>query len=161
MTGAAAVATLRGGAEVVLDALPAGGVEVVIDLPVRAAGERGASAVEVRSSGGHLVSPGAGARAGGGALPGCGCGGAAGAEGLLALALLALRRRRRAYMKPMRRVDASTRSTSSSTRITRQACRNASASRSGSSHRRRRSSTDLVPSARASRWASLGRRPSA
>ncbi len=95
VTGAAAVATLRGGAEVVLDALPAGGVEVVIDLPVRAAGERGASAVEVRSSGGHLVSPGAGARAGGGALPGCGCGGAAGAEGLLALALLALRRRRR------------------------------------------------------------------
>jgi uncharacterized protein (TIGR03382 family) len=95
VTGAAAVATLRGGAEVVLDALPAGGAEVVIDLPVRAAGERGASAVEVRSSGGHLLSPGAGARAGGGALPGCGCGGAAGAEGLLALALLALRRRRR------------------------------------------------------------------
>lgn len=96
VTGASAIATLRAGAEVVLDALPAG-AEVVIELPVRAVGARGASAVEVRSSGGHLLTPPAAGPGQDAALPGCGCGGgAAGAEGLLALALVALLRRRRA-----------------------------------------------------------------
>jgi uncharacterized protein (TIGR03382 family) len=96
VTGAATAATLREGAEVVLDALP-GGAEVVIELPVRASGVGGASAVEVRSSGGHLLTAPAAARGEDPALPGCGCGGgAAGAEGLLALALATLLRRRRA-----------------------------------------------------------------
>jgi hypothetical protein len=94
-TGAAIVATARGGAEVVLDALPAGDAEVVIELPVRSAGERGASAVEVRSSAGHLLTPAAGPSVEA-TRPGCGCGGgAAGAEALLAVLALAAARRRR------------------------------------------------------------------
>jgi hypothetical protein len=58
-----------------------------------------------------------------------------------------------AYMNPIRRVEASTRPTSSSTRITRHAHRNARASRSGSSDRRTRSAVLFVPSASARRCA--------
>ncbi len=95
VTGAAVVATLAGGAEVVLDALPPG-ADVVVELPVRSLGARGASAVEVRSSGGHLLTPAAGASAADGGVPGCGCGGGgAGIEGLVALAAIAALARRR------------------------------------------------------------------
>ncbi len=93
--GAAIVGTAAGGAEVVLDLLPASDREVVLELPVRSLGERGASAVEARSSGGHLLTPAGEAGAPGATAPGCGCGGGgAGVEALLAVALLAARRRR-------------------------------------------------------------------
>jgi hypothetical protein len=104
VTGAAIVATGADGAEVVLDALPPAGGEVTIELPVRSLGTRGASAVEARSSGGHLLSPGAAGSGGEEAPPGCGCrGGAAGLEALLALAAAAaLRRARRYHGRPRR-----------------------------------------------------------
>ncbi len=95
VTGAAVAGTSAGGAALVLDALPSAGAEVVIELPVRAIGPRGASAVEVRSSGDHLLTPPASAAGGAETLPGCGCGAAgSGLEAFAALALLASRRRR-------------------------------------------------------------------
>jgi uncharacterized protein (TIGR03382 family) len=94
VAGAQVVSTAAGGAELVLDALPAGGAAVVVELPVSSTGARGASAVEVRSSGGHLLTPAAQAGVGEATAPGCGCGGpGAGAEALLALLALARRRR--------------------------------------------------------------------
>jgi MYXO-CTERM domain-containing protein len=84
-----------GGGAVVLDALPPAGTAVVVELPVRATGARGASTVTVRSAGGHLLAPSTAPRSGEAPAPGCGCG--AGAPGGLALlALGALARRRRA-----------------------------------------------------------------
>ncbi len=93
VSGAAIVETLRGGAEVVLDALPPSGAAVVVRVPVRTAGGRAASAVEVRSSGGHLLTPPAAAPVEAAPSPGCGCSSSP-AGGALALAALAFRRRR-------------------------------------------------------------------
>jgi MYXO-CTERM domain-containing protein len=99
VSGAGVLATARGGADVVLDALPPAGARVVIELPVRSTGEPGRSAVEARSAGGWLLTPPAPAAGGSEALPGCGCASGGGAEGLAALVLLLAgrgRRRRRA-----------------------------------------------------------------
>ena len=105
VVGASAVELREEGAEIVLDALPPAGAEVMIELPVRGTGAAGASAVEVRSEGNHLLAPAAEARGTGGRLPGRGCasGGAAGAVSLV-LAALALRRgaRRRITASPAR-----------------------------------------------------------
>ena len=95
VTGAALVEARRGGAEVVVDALPAAPAAVAIELPVSSLGGRGASAVEVRSSGGYLLTPAAGPPPTGEAPPGCGCGSAPG-HALALLALVALRARSRA-----------------------------------------------------------------
>lgn len=92
VTGAAV--TGRRGADLTLDTLPPAGAVVIVEQPVRTVGQRTASAVEVRSAGGHLLTPAAGAPPAEGALPGCGCG-AADAGGLLALLGLAAARRRR------------------------------------------------------------------
>ena len=75
--------------EVALDALPAGGAEVRLAIPVRGLGTPGEVAVELFSSGGHRVTPSASAVAGQDRLPGCGCG-AGGDPAGLALGLLAL-----------------------------------------------------------------------
>jgi hypothetical protein len=92
-TGPRILRTLAGGAEIVLDVLPARG-EAVIELPVRSLGGRGASAVEARSSGGHLLTRAASAAGRDPAAPGCGCGGGGADLGaLLALAAIALWRR--------------------------------------------------------------------
>lgn len=98
-TGATIVSTFAGGAGAVLDALPGGGGEVVIELPVQAVRDRGGSAVEVRSSGDHLLTPAASAAGGEQTLPGCGCGAGGGGFGALgALALVVLRRARRSSL---------------------------------------------------------------
>ncbi len=94
VSGAHLAETRSGGAVLVVDPLPPAPAGVQIDLPVRSTGGRGASAVEVRSSGGHLLSPSAGTRDGGETLPGCGCG-SSGGGALALLALLALARRPR------------------------------------------------------------------
>jgi hypothetical protein len=95
VAGAAVVEVRRGGAEVVVDALPAAPAEITVDLPVSSMGGPGASAAEVRSSGDYLLTPPAGA-AGAGETPiGCGCGSSAGTGlGLWLLALLPLARPR-------------------------------------------------------------------
>jgi hypothetical protein len=93
VTGAVVVASARGGAELVLDALPPAGGEVVVELPVRAVTARGASGVEARSSGGWPLTAPARVEALGAPAPGCGCG-AGSAPGTLALALVALALRR-------------------------------------------------------------------
>jgi hypothetical protein len=90
------------GAELVLEALPPAGSEVTIELPVRGTGGPGASAVQVRSEGDHLLAPAAEARSGGAPLPGRGCASGGSAAGawlpLVVAALAAVRRvaRRRA-----------------------------------------------------------------
>jgi hypothetical protein len=93
--GATVVETRAGGTEVVLDALPPAGAEVVVHLPVRWAGGRAASAVEVRSSGGHLLTPAASAPVEAAPMPGCGCRSSPAGGALALAALLALRRRSR------------------------------------------------------------------
>lgn len=96
VSGASIAGTASDGAEVVLDALPPAGTEVVVELPVRSLGGRGSSAVEARSAGGHLLTPPARGGAGDSTEPGCACGaGGAGLEGLLALAAVVAARRRR------------------------------------------------------------------
>ncbi len=97
VTGAAVVSLGSGGAEVVLDALPAAPAEVTIELPVRSAGGQGASAVEAWSEAGWPLTPPAQASARE-ALPGCGCGAGGAGSGLTLLALLlaGIRRGRRA-----------------------------------------------------------------
>lgn len=82
--------------EVVLDALPAEGGEVVLTIPIRGQGGPGGLAVEAFSSGGHRLSPAAAPGAEAQRLPGCGCGGAGAGGGLPALLLALLVRRRRA-----------------------------------------------------------------
>lgn len=155
MTVTGAPATLGPGeGEVVVDPLPATDATVELVVPVRSAGGPGAASVELYSAGGFRVSPEASPSTGEAVTPGCGCGAGGGELGLSMLLLFL-------YMNPMRRVLASTLATSSSTRITRQAWRKASTSRSGRSERETRSWTDLVPSASVRRWASLGRRPRA
>jgi uncharacterized protein (TIGR03382 family) len=94
VSGAALVEVRSGGAVVILDQLPPAPAAIEIELPVRSSGGGGASAVEVRSSGDHLLTPSAGAPGGGESLPGCGCGPSGGGS-LALLALLALVRRRR------------------------------------------------------------------
>ncbi len=94
VTGAIVARTLAGGAEVELDALPPGS-GVTIELPVRSLGGRSASAVEARSSGGHLLTHAASAGASDPASPGCGCGaGGVDLGSLLAVAAMVARRRR-------------------------------------------------------------------
>lgn len=102
--GAGIIGTAAGGAEVVLDVLPPAGGEVTLELPVRSLGERGSSAVEARSSGGHPLTP-AVESASGPPAPGCGCGGGGGSglETLLALAALVARR----SINPIRRLPVS------------------------------------------------------
>jgi MYXO-CTERM domain-containing protein len=96
VAGAAVVEVARGGAELVLDALPPAPAEVTVELPVRAAGGGGGSAVEARSSAGWLLTPPARAAPEAVGLPGCGCGSGGTTAGLAALALaLAGRGRRR------------------------------------------------------------------
>jgi MYXO-CTERM domain-containing protein len=96
VSGAQLASSAADGTDLVLDALPPSGAEVVVELSVRSTGGRGASAVEVRSSGGHLLTPAAAASPGDVTTPGCGCSGPrAGPEALLALAALALVARRR------------------------------------------------------------------
>ena len=94
VSGAVVVSAAAGGADLVLDVLPAAPGEVTIELPVRAVGARGASAVAASSTGGWPLTPHARAEAAA-PLPGCGCaaGSAPGALALLALALAARRRR--------------------------------------------------------------------
>jgi hypothetical protein len=94
VTGAAASRT---GKDLVLDVLPPAGAEVVLEEPVRVVTPPATSDVEVRSAGGHLLTPAASAGAADPPAPGCGCG-APDAGGALALlgALLARRRSRRA-----------------------------------------------------------------
>ncbi len=94
VTGAAIAETEAGGREVVLDSLPASGAEVVVELPVGSAGARHASAVEVRSAGGHLLTPAAAVPGDSAPLPGCGCGSSGSGAGALAALLVALMRRR-------------------------------------------------------------------
>lgn len=94
VSGAPVAEVRDGGAELVLDPLPAGPGAVEIELPVSSLGGRGASAVEVRSAGGHLLTPAAAGTAGVETPLGCGCGAPAGGE-LALLALIALVRGRR------------------------------------------------------------------
>jgi MYXO-CTERM domain-containing protein len=84
------------GTDVVLDVLPPAGSPVIVEVPVRGTGSGGGASAEVRSSGGHLLTPPASAPGHSHYLPGCGCGsgGAGGLLGLAALALLAGRRGR-------------------------------------------------------------------
>jgi hypothetical protein len=85
--GAAAAPGASAG-EVILDALPGGGAEVALAVPVRGLGRPGQVAVELFSSGGVRLSP---AAAGGPAadrLPGCGCGSGGAGGALWPLALL-------------------------------------------------------------------------
>jgi hypothetical protein len=156
-----AIAADREERAVILETLPAAPATVELDVPVRSIGSPGGVAVELFSEGGYRLSPEAAPSADSPRLPGCGCGQGGGAEGLPILLVLALFLASSGYMNPMRRVLARTRSTSSSTRITRHACRKASASRSVMSESETRSRTLLVPSASDRRWASFGRRPRA
>jgi uncharacterized protein (TIGR03382 family) len=95
VTGATLVSSERGGADVVVSALPPAGGEVVVALPVRAVATRGGASAEAHSSGGWpLTEPARTARFGGARSPGCGCG-TGSAPGTLALGLLALALRRR------------------------------------------------------------------
>ncbi len=94
------VETLAGRTEVVLDALPPAGQDVVVRLPVRSAGGRAASAVEVRSSGGHLLTPAAAVPVEASPMPGCGCGSSPAGGALALAALVALRRRARTRPSP-------------------------------------------------------------
>jgi uncharacterized protein (TIGR03382 family) len=96
VSGAALVSSERGGAEIVVSALPAAGGEVWIELPVRALSARSSAAAEARSSGGWALTAPARTKAlAAGRAPGCGCG-TGSAPGTLTLALLALALRRRA-----------------------------------------------------------------
>lgn len=102
VTGAEVVSSGRGGAELVLTALPPAGGEVVVELPVRAVSGRSAAGAEAVSSGGWALTAAASAAPlGARTAPGCGCGSGGGpsvvAFGLLALAL---RRRRPAPGPP-------------------------------------------------------------
>jgi MYXO-CTERM domain-containing protein len=93
----------QAGNEIVLDGLPPSGQAVVVEIPVRGTGRGGAVSGEVRSAGGHLLTPPAAAPRTSGRLPGCGCGsgGPGGLLGLLGLLLAAGRRRpRRARARP-------------------------------------------------------------
>ncbi len=94
VSGAAVLSLGAGGAELVLDALPAAPGEVTIELPVRSAGGQGASSIEAWSEAGWPLTPPARASARD-ALPGCGCGAGGAGGGLAALALLLARPRRR------------------------------------------------------------------
>ncbi|HEY6098737.1 MAG TPA: MYXO-CTERM sorting domain-containing protein, partial [Anaeromyxobacter sp.] len=102
VSGAAMVEVRGSGAEVVVDALPPAPAVVEIELPVSSLGGRGASAVEVRSSGGYLLTPAAGAGRTTETSLGCGCGSSPGGALALAalLALTAPRRRRRPAEPP-------------------------------------------------------------
>ncbi len=95
VSGAAVVSVEPGGAGVVIDALPPAPAEVTLELPVRSATGRGASAVEARSSGGWLLTAPARVEALSGAMPGCGCGSGGAPAGLAVLALWLVRLRRR------------------------------------------------------------------
>ncbi len=103
VSGAALVEVRSGGAVVVLDSLPPYPAEIEIELPVRSTGGGGASAVEVRSSGEHLLTPPARVSSDGDSLPGCGCGPSGGGGEVALLALLALVRRRRLHGDPRSR----------------------------------------------------------
>ena len=95
VSGAAVVSVDSGGAGVLIDTLPAAPAEVTLELPVRSATGRGASAVEARSAGGWLLTAPARAEASSGAMPGCGCGSGGAPAGLAVLALWLVRLRRR------------------------------------------------------------------
>ena len=102
VSGAGLVEARGGGAEVILDALPPLPGEVQIDLPVSSLGGRGSSSVEVRSSGGYLLTPAAAPPPTAEPALGCGCGSSA--DGTLALAaLLALAGLRRGRRRAARR----------------------------------------------------------
>jgi MYXO-CTERM domain-containing protein len=90
------------GGEAVVDLLPAAGGEVRLSVPLRGVGQPGEVAVELFSSGGHRLTPAAGAAAGPDRLPGCGCGAGGGPAGvaLAGLALLGLRAPRRRGRAP-------------------------------------------------------------
>jgi hypothetical protein len=95
-TGAAVAGVAAGGSEIVLDALPAAGTAVLVEVPVRALADGGAASAEVRSSGGWLLTAPARSLREGLDLPGCACGlGARPGALAVALALLALAPRRR------------------------------------------------------------------
>ena len=94
VSGASVTAVRGGGTEVLLEPLPAGPATVDIELPVSSLGGRGSSAVEVRSSGGHLLTPAARPLGREDTAVGCSCGTSA-AGGLALLALLSLVRPRR------------------------------------------------------------------
>jgi MYXO-CTERM domain-containing protein len=100
--GATVLEVRADGAELVLEALPPAGSVVTIELPVRGTGAPGASVVQVRSEGDHLLAPAAEARSGGAPMPGHGCASGGSAAGawlpLVVAALAAVRRvaRRRA-----------------------------------------------------------------
>ncbi|ABS26065.1 hypothetical protein [Anaeromyxobacter sp. Fw109-5] len=95
--GATVLEVRADGAELVLETLPPAGSEVTIELPVRGTGGPGASAVQVRSEGDHLLGPAAEARGGGAPLPGHGCAsGGPGAGAWLPLVVVALAAARRA-----------------------------------------------------------------
>jgi MYXO-CTERM domain-containing protein len=83
------------GTAVVLDRLPPAGQAVVVEVPVRGTGSGGGASGEVRSAGGHLLTPLEVSPRAAGRLPGCGCGSGGAGEllGLLGLALVAVRRR--------------------------------------------------------------------
>lgn len=100
VSGAALVEVRSGGVVVILDALPPSPAEVEVHLPVRSTGGGGESAVEVRSSGDHLLTPAARVSGEGESLPGCGCAPSGGGGTLALLALLAAVRRRRARHAP-------------------------------------------------------------
>jgi len=95
VTGADLAAIERGGAELVLTALPPAGSEVVVELPVRAVAGRSSAAAEARSSGGWGLTAPAVVASAATRPAGCGCGTGSG-PGIVALALLALALRRRA-----------------------------------------------------------------
>ena len=92
VSGASIVEERGGGAEVVVDALPAAPAEIEVDVPVASLGGPAASAVEVHSSGDYLLTRSASAARSAEPL-GCGCGSSPG-RGLALLALLALLRPR-------------------------------------------------------------------
>ena len=97
----AAVSARPGPGEVVLDPLPAAGVPVELQLPVRSLGGAGAVGVEIFSEGSHRLSPESSPRAEGATPPGCSCGErGAGPFGLLFLAAIAARRRQPQPRRP-------------------------------------------------------------
>jgi hypothetical protein len=117
VSGARLVASVDGaeGLSVILDEIPGGGAPVVVELPVRRVEGPGGSsrAQAVAAATGVPLSPAAEAAAPGATAAGIACGSGGGSPlWLLGLFL---------YMKAMRRVPARTRSTSSSTPMSRQA----------------------------------------
>jgi hypothetical protein len=94
VSGASVVEVRGDGTEVLIEPLPAGPAKVEIELPVSSLGGRGSSVVQVRSSGGHLLTPAVRPVGEDEVAVGCGCGASSGGE-LALLALLVLVRPRR------------------------------------------------------------------